>query len=488
MAGPTVYSRAAKILEREISRLPLTYADYRLVRIRRILDRTKNGRLTESKHTDAWSIGVRVLHQGCFGFASTHIFTPEGIHRMLERARANAESASRLKRADTDLIRTPPAKGRWQTPLRIHPWRLTQTERIAPLLEAEVRLQTRKAISETRGELDFTSKEIDFWSTEGSRTHQTLYRTGGWLRAELHEGAEKMIRTWPGPSGCYRGEGFEAIERLSFMKAADRMASELLELRRSPRSPVGIHDLILKDSILAVQLHETFGHGTESDRLYGYEDNFGGRTYLDTGLVGGAEIASPLVSVTSDSRPTQRGGAGTFAFDDEGVPATRRDIVVKGVLHGFLTSRETSAFLNEPASSASMVAQDGTYLPLIRMTNLNLEPGKGTEADLIRDIEDGLILDNELSWSIDEIRLGFQIGAECGYRIKNGRVAGMVREPFYHGNSLDFWKSCDGIAGRGSWTLWGFADCRKGAPYQDVFCSHGASPARFRKVNVGRNV
>lgn len=482
------YSTLIRQLERELGRLAPAYADYRLIRFSRLIDRTKNARISESKEVDSWAIGVRLLYHGAFGFASTHVLTGSGIRDVLARAHENAELASRLRRSDIELAPCKPRHGKWQTPIRENPWKLKSADRLEPLLEAEAWLRNRRQNIETRGELDFSRREIFFCSTEGARTRQILYRTGGWLRAESYEGSEKIIRTWPGPSGCYRGEGFEAIERLSFKKEAVRIADELLELRRSPSSPVGIHDLILKNSILAVQLHETFGHGSESDRLYGYEDNFGGRTYLDTGLVGSVEIAASIVSVISDSRPVQRGGAGTFAFDDEGVPAARREIVRKGVLRGFLTSRETAAFLNEPGSSASMVTQDGTYQPLIRMTNLNLEPGKGTEAELIRGVEDGFLLDNELSWSIDEIRLGFQIGAECGYRIKNGRIAGMVREPFYHGNSLDFWKSCDGIAGRGSWALWGFADCRKGAPYQDVFCSHGIAPARFRKVNVGRNV
>lgn len=486
--GTVKTASVEKLLLKEISRLDLTYADYRLTRILRIVDHTKKGTLTESRETDSWAAGVRVLKKGAFGFASTNQLTPESLRHIVTRASANAQSAAKLTRSEIELAPLKPRRGSWQTPIRKNPWALTAHKRIEPLLEAEVWLMKQKAIRETRGELDFTRKEIFFGSTEGARLHQTLFRSGGWLRAEASLGSEKIIRTYPGPSGCYRGEGFETVERLAFRSQALRLAEELAELRRSPRSPAGTLDLILKNSILALQVHETFGHGSESDRLYGYEDNFGGRTYLDPGLIDSTEIASPLVSLVSDPRPAQEGGAGTFAFDDEGVPAARRQIIRRGILQGFLSSRETASFLNEPHSSASMIAENGSFMPLIRMTNLNLEPGAATEPGLIQEIEHGLLLDNERSWSVDEIRLGFQIGAECGYRIKKGRIVGMVREPFYYGNSLDFWKSCDGVAGPKDWVLWGFADCRKGAPYQDVFCSHGVAPARFRRVSVGRNV
>jgi TldD protein len=133
-----------------------------------------------------------------------------------------------------------------------------------------------------------------------------------------------------------------------------------------------------------------------------------------------------------------------------------------------------------------MVAQDWSHYPIIRMTNTNLLPGKGTLAALIEGVDEGFLLDNELSWSIDEMRLGFQIGGECGYHIKGGKIKGLVRFPFYYGNTLDFWRACDGVAGPEEWTYWGFADCGKGGPYQEAFTGHGLSPARFRNVSIGR--
>jgi TldD protein len=250
-------------------------------------------------------------------------------------------------------------------------------------------------------------------------------------------------------------------------------------MRKSPEAPSGTFDLILTGSILALQIHETFGHASESDRVYGYEDNFGGRTFLNPGLLGSFEVASPKVTLVSD-------GLGCFAFDDEGCPARQIEIVKKGIFTHYLSSRETAMFLNQSSSSANMVAQDWSHYPLIRMTNTNLLPGTGTLKQMISNTEEGFLLDNESSWSIDELRLHFQIGAESGHSIKNGKITGLVRFPFYSGNTLDFWRSCDWVAGKSEWDMWGFDDCGKGAPYQEAFVGHGVSPARFRNVRFGR--
>ncbi|MBI4357942.1 MAG: hypothetical protein HY584_01460 [Candidatus Omnitrophica bacterium] len=157
-----------------------------------------------------------------------------------------------------------------------------------------------------------------------------------------------------------------------------------------------------------------------------------------------------------------------------------------GIFKEYLTSRETAYFLNQPQSSANMVAEDWSHYPLIRMTNLSLLPGKGNLREIIRGTKEGILMDNEFSWSIDELRLDFQIGGEMGYHIRDGKVIGLVRFPVYHSNTLDFWRSCDWVAGKKEWDFWGFDDCGKGGPYQEAFVGHGVSAARFRNIRFGR--
>ena len=461
------------------------YADLRYEEVERLRIRTKKGALEEAKETLSRGVGFRVLDSGAFGFSATGGLSEKSLFFHLEQAQRMAKKFSRIRHAEVKLVPVKPVTRKWEMPVEKDPWRLSLKEKIGPLVEAEKKLLADPAMDSTSGLLDFTRKKITFISSEGSWIEQVLYRTGGWLYGETWT-TEKIRRSWPGPSGVYRAEGYEAIDRLQLAKAAPRLREELKELRKSPEAPSGTFDLILKGSILALQIHETFGHASESDRVYGYEDNFGGRTFLNPGLLGGFPVASPAVTLVSDARSNHEHGAGSFAYDDEGVPAKEVTLIRKGIFADYLTSRETAFFLNQPEPSANMVAQDWSHYPLIRMTNTNLLPGKGTLQAMIADTESGFLLDNELSWSIDDTRLDFHIGGEAGYQIKKGKITGLVRFPFYRGNTLDFWRSCDWVAGQEEWDFWGFADCGKGGPYQEAFTGHGLAPARFRKVHFGR--
>lgn len=472
-------------LQKKLNTLRADYADLRYVELKRVRIRAKDGALDELKETRSSGIGFRVLKGGAFGFSATGDLSEHALEFHLKQALEMAKRFSKTCRSEVKLAALKPTHSHWQTPIRKDPWSMSLGQKLKPLIEAQRELKSHAWVDTADGLLDFTRKRVVFISSEGNWIEQTHYRTGGWLHGEMRLGKEKVLRSWPGPSGGYRGEGYEAIERMKFDREAKRIARELKEISKSPQAPAGKFDLILTGSILALQIHETFGHASESDRVYGYEDNFGGRTFLNPGLLGGFPVASKEVTMTSD--PSLVGGAGCFAYDDEGVKAKRVDIIREGIFSGHLTNRETALFLNQEESSASMVAEDWSHYPLIRMTNFNLMPGKSSFNEMVRGIKDGFILDAESSWSIDDMRLDFQIGGEAGRHIRNGKIAGWVRFPFYHGNTLDFWRSCDAVAGKKEWDIWGFADCGKGGPYQEAFTGHGLAPARFRDVHFGRD-
>ncbi len=474
----------------KMARLDSEYSDFRYVELERVKIKTRNGGIDEIKETRSRGVGFRVLKDGTFGFSATRDLSESSLSFHLNQAYQMAKRFSKIRHAEVKLVPTKPMKAHWKTPIKKDPWKLSLKQKVKPLLEAEKLLLADSGVDSTSGSLDFTRKKVIFVSGEGSWIEQTHYRTGGWISGETwiesHNGYEKIKRSWPGPTGRFRAQGYEAIEDLEFPKEAKRLARELKELQKSPETPKGTFDLILQGSILALQLHETFGHAAESDRVYGYEDNFGGRTFLNPGLLGGFPVASSCVSLASDSRPGLGFGVGTFAYDDEGVASKKIQVLQSGVFQGYLTSRETAFFLNQTKSSANMVAEDWSDYPLIRMSNLSLLPGKENLAQMIRETENGILIDSELSWSIDELRLDFQIGGEIGYLIRKGKITGLVRFPIYHGNTLDFWHSCDRIAGKKEWEFWGFSDCGKGGPYQEAFTGHGVSPARFRNVKFGR--
>jgi TldD protein len=200
-------------------------------------------------------------------------------------------------------------------------------------------------------------------------------------------------------------------------------------------------------------------------------------------MLGSLRYGSDLVTIAADA--TVPGGLGTFAYDDEGVRARRQLLVERGVLVGFQTSRETAHELGLPCSSGGMRADGALRAPLIRMTNVSLEPGEGSLEDLVADTADGILMATNRSWSIDDLRLNFQFGCEAAWEIKHGRRVRLLRDPVYAGVTPRFWRSCDAITGRSEWKLWGIQNCGKGEPIQTMYVGHGASPARFRGVSVG---
>ena len=240
---------------------------------------------------------------------------------------------------------------------------------------------------------------------------------------------------------------------------------------------------MLDSDQMMLQVHESIGHPTELDRVYGTEAAYAGTSFLKPEDLGSLRYGSELMNVTADS--TTPGGLGTFAFDDEGVRARREPIVEAGVLRGFLTSRETAAKLGHGVGG-SMRADGWSRMPLVRMTNLHLEPGDGGSLeDLLADVDEGVYLETNKSWSIDDKRLNFQFGTQIGWEIKEGKLGRMLRDATYTGVTPVFWGGLDAVGGAEHWQLKGLTNCGKGQPGQDGHVSHGSSPARFRNVQIG---
>ncbi len=225
------------------------------------------------------------------------------------------------------------------------------------------------------------------------------------------------------------------------------------------------------------------GHPTELDRVLGLEAAFAGTSFVSLEDVDRLRYGSELVNITADA--TVPGGLGTYGFDDEGVEAQRVDLIRDGVLTGFQTSRETAAAAGHGRSNGTMRAEGWENFPLIRMTNINLLPGDGDLEDLLADVDDGIYMATNKSWSIDDKRKNFQFGCEIAWEIKRGRVGRMLKDPRYTGITTDFWGSCDAVAGAQEWRMWGTPNCGKGQPGQTMRVGHGTSPARFRKVHTG---
>jgi TldD protein len=241
-------------------------------------------------------------------------------------------------------------------------------------------------------------------------------------------------------------------------------------------------DIILGGSQLALQVHESCGHAVELDRIFGMEANFAGMSFLTQDKWGDFKYGSPIVNLTVDA--TIDGGLGGYGFDDDGVPARRLELVKNGIFKNYISSRDTAAKLGVP-SSGNARAENWNSIPLVRMSNVNLEPGDISFEEMIATTKRGILLTENRSWSIDDLRLNFQFGMELGYMIEDGKITGIVKNPTYTGITPKFWNSCDAIADKNSWKVIGVPNCGKGQPMQTMRVGHGVSYARFRNVKVG---
>jgi TldD protein len=247
---------------------------------------------------------------------------------------------------------------------------------------------------------------------------------------------------------------------------------------------VGDKDIILSGDQLALQIHESVGHATELDRVQGWEANLAGTSFVDTGtLAGGFRYGSELVNLVCDA--TAPGGLATVGYDDDGVRSQRWHLVQDGRFVGYQTSRDTAHFEGAERSRGCSRAEGPQHVPSVRISNLSLSPGDWTLDELVADTEDGLWMAGVKCWSIDQQRLNFQFTCEYGQEIKGGQRGRLFKNPTYQGLTPQFWNACDAICDVRHWTLWGVPNCGKGQPMQTAEMSHGAAPARFRKIAVG---
>lgn len=464
--------------------LGATYADVRIVRGASESISIKNGKVDALASSTDYGFGVRVIADGAWGFASSFTVTNEEGERVAAEAVRIAEASARLKKQDVKLAPVDPAEGRFESEWKIDPFEVPLEEKIGLLLDADKVMRQRPEIKIAESSMESWRTDETFASTDGSYIEQAKIESGGGIAATAIEGGEMQRRSYPQLGGDHAARGYEYVERWDLPGHAEQIAKEAAELLKAPQCPSDVRDLVLEGSMLALQVHESCGHPIELDRVFGTEASYAGTSFLTTDKLGRFRYGSDKVNIVADA--TIPGGLGTFAYDDEGVPAQRVDIVKEGIFSGYLSSRETAAKIGWPRSGGAMRADGWNRIPLIRMTNINLLPGDWTFDEIIKDTKNGIYAAMVTSWSIDDKRLNFQFGTEIAWEIENGSLGRMFRNPTYTGITYEFWRSCDAISGRGGeWHLWGVPNCGKGEPGQGAHVGHGVAPSRFRNVRIG---
>jgi TldD protein len=456
------------------------YADARAVVRRTQSVATKNGRVDALNDSESEGIGVRVLVGGAWGFACDRRLSTDGARDAAGRAGefANAAGGRRPK----ELAPIEATSGTYRAAYERDPFAVSFEDKVGLCLRAEEAMNGPDIV--VRRVMVRALREHKFLvSSDGVDVEQEITEAGGGVDCAAARDGVYQVRSFPsaGVGGSLQG-GWEIVDALALEREAPRLAEQATALLTADVCPSKVTTLVVDGDQTALQVHESVGHPIELDRVYGTEASYAGTSFLKPTDLGLLRYGSEHMRITAD--PTTPGGLGTFGFDDEGVPAQRNPIVDHGLLVGFLTSRETAARIGDGAGG-SMRADGWNRMPLVRMTNLDLEPGEGSLDDLLADVDDGIYMETNKSWSIDDKRLNFQFGTQIAWEIAGGKLGRMLRDATYTGQTPVFWGSLDRVAGREEWRLHGLTNCGKGQPGQHAHVSHGASPARFRNVQVG---
>jgi TldD protein len=460
------------------------YAEARHVDHREESLSVRAGEVDDFAASSSEGIGVRVRVGGGWGFAATGEVTAAGAEAALARALAIAQAQPAGPSAP--LVPVEPARGHWASPHAVDPFDVSLEDKLQLLFAAEQALRTGdERLVRTLAASRAWRERKAFASTDGAACTQELVATGGGIAAWAADGAEMQMRSYPlAHGGLFAASGWEHIRALDLASHGPRVAEEAIELLTAPDCPEGVTTIVLDGEQLALQIHESVGHALELDRILLYEASYAGTSWVRSEDLRSLRYGSGELNVTADA--TIPGGLGSFGWDDEGVAASRYPLIEGGVLRGTLSNRETAAAVGLERSGGCARADGFARQPIVRMTNVSIEPGRaGSFEDLIADTEDGLYLETNRSWSIDDRRLQFQFGTEVAREIRGGRLGRLYRNASYAGITPQFWGSLDAVCGPGEWRLWGLTNCGKGEPGQVMSVSHGAAPARFRGVQAG---
>jgi TldD protein len=461
-----------------------TYADARVVQTTSEA-LTVRGEIVEAlDSSDSVGVGIRVLSGGAWGYAATASLEYEDVVTTAKRALEVAEASSTAIVKPVELVPEPVHHSVWRTPIETNPLDVAVADKVNLLSSATAEMQKVDGVHVAKGTMDALRVRTVFMSNEGTLVDQTIFHTGAGIEATAVDGDEVQTRSYPGSfRGHLEAAGYETVERMNLVDNAQQCAEEAIALLKAPECPSKETTVVLDGHQVMLQVHESVGHPTELDRVLGMEAAFAGTSFVGVDDIEKLRYGSDLVTIQSDA--TSPLGLGTFGFDDEGVEAQKADLIRDGILVGFLTSRETAAAAGFDRSNGTMRAEGWENFPLIRMANVNLLPREGSLDDLIADVDDGIFMATNKSWSIDDKRKNFQFGCEIAREIKNGKLGRILKNPRYTGITPVFWGSCDGIAGPEEWRMWGTPNCGKGQPGQTMRVGHGTSPARFRNVAVG---
>jgi len=461
----------------------VTYADIRYVDTVDELISVEDMRVDGVSRSHDRGFGIRVLDRGAWGFASDWRIGPQSVIAACDLAIAFAHASSSVTSDRVSIEPGEAAKGIFYSPCEIDPFSVKLDNKLDYLLWACRVMKEHKNVMHGICKLNFRRIDKSFFNTAGSDIRQVFTESGGYIECIAILGDEVQRRSYPNSHGSNIARaGYEYVKEMDLVGGAEKARDEAVSLLRAKPCPESVTSVVIGGSQLALQIHESCGHPAELDRVLGDEVSYAGSSFLTPDKLDKYRYGSDIVNIYADA--TIPSSIGSFFYDDEGIKAGRFDIVKDGIFTGYLSSMESASHIGA-LSTGCMRSESWNLPPLVRMTNINLKPGKGSLAEIIGDVKDGVLLDTNKSWSIDTMRLNFQFGCEIAWRIKDGRLTEPYKNPVYSGITPEFWKNLTAISGPEEWRVWGIPNCGKGEPVQTMRVGHGASPARFDGISIG---
>lgn len=478
-----------------------TYTDIRIGRYLNQFVATREKRVQGVVNTESYGVGVRVIANGCWGFAATNTVTKEAVAKAAEQAVAVAKANSKISGENVQLA---PQKGfgevSWKAPIEINTFGVPVKEKVDLLLNVnDIALQN--GASFVNSVLFAVNEQKYFASTDGSYIDQDIHRiypSFTVTKIDRTSGKFQTVNSLSAPSGM----GYEYLSARPQDKIAGvytrykdrydiledvKMASKAADEKIKAKSvEPGKYDLVLDPSHLWLTIHESVGHPTELDRVLGYEANYAGTSFLtlDKWKSKKFNFGSKLVNIVADK--TQVGSLGAVGYDDEGVKCGKWDLIKEGTLVNYQAIRDQAHIIGLDASQGCCYAQGWDDVQFQRMPNVSLQPGKDKLSvdNMIKNVEKGIYILGNGSFSIDQQRYNFQFGGQLFYEIKEGKIVGMLNDVAYQSNTQEFWNSCSAICDESDYRLGGSFNDGKGQPSQSSAVSHGSSTTRFNGVNV----
>jgi len=423
---------------------------------------------------------ITLIDRGGFAYAATSELNQRGFKHAVEQALAWSKLSAKHGVIQADDFPRPQYSGQYRSPVA-QSWDATNmADKLELLQTINIALKIDSCIVDWQAILGHREYQSLLLTSDGIEIEQQFNIIMPGLEAVANKGSQTQRRTGGG-WGTARQGGLEQLAALQFSDMASQVAEEAIALVGAPDCPTQTASLLLLPSQMMLQIHESIGHPLEMDRILGDERNFAGTSFVNPDMCGNYRYGSDLLNVTFD--PQLPSEMASYGFDDEGTPAQRTYIIRNGILERLLGGALSQSRSKLPGVANSR-ASSWNRPPIDRMANLNLEPGNSSMKSLVGAIENGVLMDTNASWSIDDSRNKFQFGCEIGRIIKDGEVKGLVKNPNYRGISANFWRNLAAVGNESTFEVWGTPNCGKGEPNQVIHVGHASPACVFHNVEI----